>query len=104
MSTNEMQSIVQAADHVARQGDRWLFIATLIIFGVFALSVGRYFLKQHSNLISDHNQARQMYQESLRIMVNEQHEITKQLAVVMDRNTAALNENSRQLQLNTRRA
>jgi hypothetical protein len=63
---------LKAVDHAAGMNDRWLFIASLVVFGLFAAFVMRYFVRQHERRIADHKQARDTYQESLRSMVAEQ--------------------------------
>jgi len=87
-----MVEILELTTAVANQGDRWLFIASLMLFGVFGASVMRYFVRQHERLIDDHRQARETYQESLRNMVAEQSAANQKLIVCLDNNTQALVE------------
>lgn len=60
--TNTME-VVEIATRAAQQTDRWLFIATLIVFGVFAFGVIRWLEKknemQHAALIRLHEDARE---------------------------------------------
>ena len=63
MSTTEL---IKGVDHAAAMDDRWLFVASLVVFGVFATFVMKYFVRQHERLIEDHKEARDSYQESLR--------------------------------------
>lgn len=92
-----MEQTIQAIDHAARQSDRWLFIGTLFLLGVFALFVARYFLKQYNRLVDDHAKARETYQVSLRSIVQDQHSLTEKLAVTLDRNSCVLQEVEREL-------
>jgi hypothetical protein len=66
MPTTDFMKLV---DHAAGVNDRWLFIASLVVFGLFAAFVMRYFVSQHERLIEDHKQARDAHQTSLRGMV-----------------------------------
>jgi hypothetical protein len=90
--TNAMNDLVQLTNQAATQNDRWLFVASLIVFGVFAASVMRYFVRQHERLIEDHKQARDTYQESLRSMVAEQSAANQKLITCLESNTRVLEE------------
>ena len=39
--------LISGVDHAAAMNDRWLFVASLVVFGVFAGFVMRYFVRQH---------------------------------------------------------
>ena len=90
--TNAMNALVQLTNQAATQNDRWLFVASLIVFGVFAASVMRYFVRQHERLIEDHKQARDTYQASLRGMVAEQSAANQKLIVCLDNNSRVMEE------------
>ena len=83
---------LKAVDHAAGMNDRWLFIATLLVFGVFAVGVMRYFVRHHERLIEDHKQARDSYQHSLQGIVAEQSAANAKLMVCLDNNTAVMEE------------
>ena len=87
-----MNEIVQLTNQAATQNDRWLFVASLIVFGIFAGIVMRYFVNQHEALIEDHKQARDTYQESLRGMVAEQSAANAKLITCLDNNTKVMEE------------
>ena len=84
--------LIQAVNEAAAQSDRWLFIASLVVFGVFAAGVMRYFVRQHERLIEDHKQARDAYQDSLRGMVAEQSVANAKLITCLESNTRVLEE------------
>ncbi len=84
--------LISGVDHAAAMNDRWLFVASLVVFGVFAGSVMRYFVRQHERLIADHKEARDSYQESLRVVVAEQSAANAKLIVCLDNNTKVLQE------------
>ena len=89
MNTTDLVQVVSAA---AQQNDRWLFIASLVVFGVFAAAVMRYFVRQHERLLEDHKEARDTYQESLRGMVAEQSAANAKLITCLESNTRVLEE------------
>ena len=89
MNTADLVQVVSAA---AQQSDRWLFIASLVVFGVFAAAVMRYFVRQHERLLEDHKEARDTYQESLRGMVAEQSAANAKLIACLESNTRVLEE------------
>ncbi len=91
--------LVQGVDHAAAMNDRWLFVASLVVFGVFATFVMKYFVRQHERLIEDHKQARDSYQESLRGVVAEQSAANAKLIVCLDNNTRVLEECRDELRL-----
>ena len=89
MSPTDLVQVVSAA---AAQSDRWLFIASLVVFGLFAGAVMRYFVRQHERLMADHKLARDSYQESLRGVVAEQSAANAKLVTCLDNNTRVLEE------------
>jgi hypothetical protein len=91
--------ILKTVDHAAGADDRWLFVASLVVFGVFAAFVMRYFVRQHERLIDDHKQARDSYQESLRNVVAEQSAANAKLIVCLENNTRVLEECRDELRL-----
>ena len=79
-------------DHAASMNDRWLFVASLVVFGGFLAVVMRYFVRQHERLIEDLKQARNTYQESLRGMLAEQSMANAKLITCLESNTRVLEE------------
>ena len=92
MTNMSAGEFLRGVDHAAAMNDRWLFIASLVVFGVFAWFVMRYFVQQHERLIEDHKQARDSYQESLRGVVAEQSGANAKLIICLDNNTKVLEE------------
>jgi hypothetical protein len=92
MTNMASSELIQAVNEAAAQSDRWLFIASLVVFGVFAAGVMRYFVRQHERLIEDHKQARDAYQDSLRGMVAEQSAANAKLITCLESNTRVLEE------------
>jgi len=79
--------------------DRWLFVASLVVFGAFAAVVMRYFVRQHERLIDDHRHARECYQDSMRGIVAEQSAANAKLIICLEQNTKVLEECRDQLRL-----
>jgi hypothetical protein len=91
---NELTSVVAAADHAARMNDRWLAIAMgLILLGVFAMVV-RFLLGQNAqqrlHLQAMHN----TFIETLHRIAEESRKSGEQLAVMVDRASKALDNNT----------
>jgi hypothetical protein len=91
MPIDEIQKV---AERVAMQGDRVLFITTLIVLGGFCVYVMRYFLKQYEDLMREHKSDQESNRSTLARIVSEQNETAQRLAVVLDRNTVAITQNS----------
>jgi hypothetical protein len=96
---NATSEFLRGVDHAAAMNDRWLFVASLVVFGVFAALVMKYFVRQHERLLEDHKQARNTYQESLRGVVAEQSAANAKLIVCLDNNTRVLEECRDELRL-----
>ena len=92
MTNMNAADLLRSVDHAAAMDDRWLFVASRVVFGVFAAFVMRYFVRQHERLIEDNKQARDSYQESLRGVVAEQSAANAKLIVCLDNNTKVLEE------------
>jgi len=92
MTNMNPTEFIKGVDHVAAMNDRWLFIASLVLLGIFAIWVMRYFVKQHERLLEDHKQARECYQESLRGVVAEQGATNAKLVVCLENNTKVLEQ------------
>ena len=94
---------IKAVDHAAGMNDRWLFIASLAVIGIIGVWVVRYFVKQHEQLLADHKQSRECYQESLRDVVAEQSATNAKLIVCLDNNTKVLEQCRDELRCSRRR-
>ena len=95
--------LIKSVDHAAGMNDRWLFIASLALLGIFGVWVVRYFVKQHERLLEDHKESRECYQESLRGVVAEQSATNAKLVVCLDNNTKVLEECRDELRCSRRR-
>ena len=92
MTNMNPQDLMPLVDRAASMNDRWLFVATLVVFGVFAVVVMRYFVAQHAASCAEAQEARRVYQESLRSIVAEQSAANAKLIVCLDGNSRVLEE------------
>jgi hypothetical protein len=95
--------LIRSVDHAAAMNDRWLFVASLVLLGLFGVWVVRYFVKQHEQLLRDHRESRECYQESLRGVVSEQSATNAKLIVCLENNTKVLEECRDELRYSRRR-
>lgn len=109
MSTNQMETILQAVDHASRASDRWAFFAALVILGIFAVLVMKRLVNQNATLIQTMNEDRKLYDSrvqeerknselALKTIIADQHAQVKLVTeaqvkntIALDLNTAALN-------------
>ena len=103
MTNMNATELIRSVDHAAAMNDRWLFVASLTLLGLFGVWVVRYFVKQHERLLDDHKESRECYQESLRGVVAEQSAMNAKLVVCLDNNTKVLEECRDELRCSRRR-
>ncbi len=103
MTNVNVSEFLRGVDHAAAMDDRWLFIASLVVIGIFGVWVVRYFVRQHERLLEDHRQSRECYQESLRGVVAEQSATNAKLVVCLDNNTKVLEQCRDELACSRRR-
>jgi hypothetical protein len=103
MTNMNPTELIRSVDHAAGMDDRWLFVASLVVIGIFGVWVMRYFVKQHERLLKDHKESRECYQESLRGVVAEQSATNAKLVVCLDNNTKVLEECRDELRRSHRR-
>ena len=103
MTNMNATELIRSVDHAAAMNDRWLFVASLTLLGLFGVWVVRYFVKQHERLLDDHKESRECYQESLRGVVAEQSAMNAKLIVCLDNNTKVLEECRDELRCSRRR-
>ncbi len=103
MTNMNATELMKSVDHAAAMNDRWLFITSLMLLGIFGMWVMRYFVKEHERLLEDHKKARECYQESLRDVVDEQSATNAKLMVCLENNTKVLEECRDELRCSHRR-
>jgi hypothetical protein len=95
----KISELVPLIDQLAAKNDRWLFIAALVVLGIFVWFVLRSFMRQHEKLIADHKKARNEYQSSLRQVVAEQSAANQKLIQCLNNNSKVLRECRDELRL-----
>lgn len=101
MDTNVFELAKSIADHASAQSDRWLFLFTLAIGLTISIWMVRYLVKDLESTRTRHladreaskneiKQVRDLYQESMESLIKQEHEMAKQIAVILDKNTEAL--------------
>jgi len=78
-----MTDIINAADKVAAQNDRWLMVACLIIIGIIAVCIWRW-------MVSD----REKLSERLTVITDRHIAFSEKLTEVVSNNTNALSNNT----------
>lgn len=95
------EAALTAVNHAAAQNDRWLFIGTLVVLGLFVIGVARYFMKQHQQLIDDHKASRDKSQAVIETIVEKQNETSQEITKVLALNTNAMQQNKVATEQNT---
>ena len=83
---------MKAVDHAAAMNDRWLFLAAFCLLLLLCGVVIYWLVRQLQSIITDHKELRREHHTALEQIINTQNETSMQLAVCLDRNTAALQE------------
>jgi len=89
---------LRTVDHAAGMNDRWLFLAAFLLLLTFCAVVIWWLVKQLQAVIADHNAQREAYHGALSEMIKSQNEMALKLAICIDRNTAALDKCTFELQ------
>jgi type VI protein secretion system component VasK len=99
MSVTNMNAtkFLDVVDHAAGMNDRWLFLAAFCLLLLLCGVVIYWLVRQLQAVIADHKKSREAHSEAFTQIINTQNETTLKLVVCIDRNTAALQENSFEL-------
>lgn len=92
--TNEMQTAIDIANAVAIKNDRWMFIATLLCFGVAVFFAMRWLVRKHEALVVEHRSDHHQYTTTLLNITAEQNRTARDLLSVLEKNTAAIECNT----------
>lgn len=96
--SQSVTEIVKIADIAAKQTDRWLFLATLILLILYFIWDRREMLKDRKEIAGEHKEDRLQYQASITKMLGDSHILSTAVAVALDRNTEALRVNTKVLE------
>ena len=97
MTNMNPSEFLRLVDHAAGMNDRWLFLAAFCLLLVLCGVVIRWLVTQLQSVIADHKQLREEHHGALAQIINNQNETALQLAVCLDRNTAALQDCTQEL-------
>ena len=89
---------LRTVDHAAGMNDRWLFLAAFLLLLTFCAVVIWWLVKQLQGVIADHNALREAHYGTLSEIIKGQNEMAVKLAMCIDRNTAALEKCTFELQ------
>jgi hypothetical protein len=97
MNTNDMTEILRLADVAAGKNDRWLFLAVLLVLGLVVWLAVRWLIIKHEALLTEHRDDQRQYTSSLVSISTAVNATNRELAVVLSRNSAALDDNTSEL-------
>lgn len=97
MITTNMNDLLLTAAKAAQFSDRVLFIASLIVMGLFAIAVARFFIAQYQTLTANHQKDRENFQVNLQNIITQQNDTARLLATNLERNTEAFKECTEQI-------
>jgi len=84
--------VTTAADQLANKTDRWLFICAELVLAMFVVFAMRWLIHRHERLIEEHRMDQKEHTAQLTTLFVDCNSTREKLAVVIDRNTLALNE------------
>lgn len=92
--TNSMETIINLANQVAAKNDRWLFIATLLIFGIAVFLAFRWLVSKYEKLVGEQRIDQQRYTASLININAESNRMTRGFLLVLEKNTSVIEANT----------
>jgi len=95
--TNDMNELLHAADYAAARSDRYLFIAILLVSGVGVLFFVRWLIGRLELQQVQSRADQQSFSTTLINITADNNKTARELAVVLDRCSTALDDNSGEL-------
>lgn len=92
--TNEMNNVIDTANQLAMKNDRWLFLATLLIFGLAVFFAFRWLVGKHEKITDQGRSDQQQYTTSLLNITAENNRTARDLLSVLEKNTNAIESNT----------
>jgi uncharacterized membrane protein len=86
------EDVMGVIDHAAMMGDRWLFLAVLVLLLLAMAAAIHFLVRCLRGLVRDNREVREAQQEALQRIITTQNDTALKLAVCIDHNTSALNE------------
>ena len=91
--TNHME-ILDLANQAAVKNDRWMFIATLLCFGLAVFWAFRWLVAKHEKITDQGRADQQQYTTSLLNITAENNRCSRDLLSVLEKNTLAIESNT----------
>ncbi len=92
-----MNQLLQTADQIARQTDRWWVAALFVLLIAFVALAGRWLVKKHETLIDQQRADQQQYAETLLNLTADMNKTVERNTIALQQNTSALQDNNNQL-------
>jgi len=92
--TNHMDSILDIANQAAVKNDRWMFVATLLVFAVAVFFAMRWLVSKHETITDQARSDQQQYTTSLLNIAAENNKTSRDLLSVLEKNTSAIECNT----------
>lgn len=92
-------TIIDATNQIADKSDRWLFLAAILFLVVGGVLAIRYLVAQYQDALKQNQERNDAHTTSMERFAERQMTANEKLAVVLDRNTTALNDNTTELRL-----
>jgi len=96
------ETVINAADYLSKQSVQYLFIATLIVLGVFGWLVVRWLVNENAKSRQEYQASIHDHNKSMEQICDKQNDTQMKLAVVLDNNTRALEARTDSLEKNTK--
>ena len=94
-----MHDIIETTNNVSKQTDHWLFLCVLMIMGIGVLFSFRWLVTKYEKLTEQSRTDQQQYVLSLLNVVSEGNKTQQSLAVVLDRCSSSLEDNTNELRM-----
>jgi len=92
------EQFLRTVDHAAGMNDRWLFLAAFLLLLLLCGATIWWLVRQLQSVITEYKTSQEAHQGALAEIVKAQNEMALKLAVCIDRNTAALEKCTFELQ------
>lgn len=90
----EVQAALKAAETLSAKSDRYLFLAALIVGGLFVVWAIKHLVKQNAELIHQLKEEQTCYESKIEKMIEKEVALVEKMAVCIDRNTAMGEKNT----------
>lgn len=88
---------LQVAETLSKNSDDYRFMVAVVLMGMFGAAVVRWLVGQKDKAAKQHTAERKSWQENMESLCRSQQEQTLKLTVLLTRNIACIEENTRVL-------